>query len=150
MVDGDHRVAIVTNREMREGEELFYNYHYDKRVSGDGPPCSAGTALLSRDCIARSMWGAGGKGVCRRPDPCCCICEISWGCALSAEQQALLSCAPLRACNNRCRWPRTGPPARGRKASGRAWHRSKAPSGTAAEVAAAAGAATGTEQCWPC
>lgn len=33
MVDGDHRVAIVANREMREGEELFYNYHYDKRVS---------------------------------------------------------------------------------------------------------------------
>ena len=53
MVDGDHRVAIVTNREMREGEELFYNYRYDKRVSGDGPPCSAGTALLSRDCIAQ-------------------------------------------------------------------------------------------------
>lgn len=32
MVDGDHRVAIMTNRELREGEEIFYNYNYDKRV----------------------------------------------------------------------------------------------------------------------
>ena len=42
MVDGDHRVAIVANREMREGEELFYNYHYDKRVS-----CWVGLTAMS-------------------------------------------------------------------------------------------------------
>ncbi|KAL4855789.1 Histone-lysine N-methyltransferase 1 [Chlorella vulgaris] len=35
MVDGDHRVAIMTNRELREGEEIFYNYNYDKRVAPD-------------------------------------------------------------------------------------------------------------------
>lgn len=32
MVDGDHRVAIVTNRDMAPGDEIFYNYNYDKRV----------------------------------------------------------------------------------------------------------------------
>ena len=32
MVDGDHRVAIVANRDVAAGDELFYNYNYDKRV----------------------------------------------------------------------------------------------------------------------
>lgn len=32
MVDGDHRVAIVANRPITAGDELFYNYNYDKRV----------------------------------------------------------------------------------------------------------------------
>ena len=36
MVDGDHRVAIVANRDMAGGEELFYNYHYDKRARSLG------------------------------------------------------------------------------------------------------------------
>ena len=34
MVDGDHRVAIVANRDVAAGDELFYNYNYDKRVGG--------------------------------------------------------------------------------------------------------------------
>lgn len=34
-MDGDHRVAIVTNRDVAPGEELFYNYHYEKRVGLD-------------------------------------------------------------------------------------------------------------------
>ena len=31
MVDGDHRVA---NRDVAAGDELIYNYNYDKRVGG--------------------------------------------------------------------------------------------------------------------
>lgn len=32
MVDGDHRVAIMANRDLAEGDELYYNYNYDRRV----------------------------------------------------------------------------------------------------------------------
>lgn len=27
-VDGDHRVAIVANKDLQVGEEIFYNYNY--------------------------------------------------------------------------------------------------------------------------
>ncbi len=33
VVDGDHRVAILTKRDMEAGDEIFYDYKYDKRVS---------------------------------------------------------------------------------------------------------------------
>lgn len=36
MVDGDHRVAILARKNIRDGDELFYNYHYEKRVGGAG------------------------------------------------------------------------------------------------------------------
>ena len=32
VVDGDHRVAILAKRDMEAGEEVFYDYNYDKRV----------------------------------------------------------------------------------------------------------------------
>lgn len=33
LVDGDHRVAILSRRDMEAGDEIFYDYKYDKRVS---------------------------------------------------------------------------------------------------------------------
>ncbi|KAL6781418.1 hypothetical protein ACKKBG_A11075 [Auxenochlorella protothecoides x Auxenochlorella symbiontica] len=33
MVDGDHRVAILARKNIRDGDELFYNYHYEKRAA---------------------------------------------------------------------------------------------------------------------
>ncbi|KAL4427658.1 hypothetical protein ABPG75_001747 [Micractinium tetrahymenae] len=35
MVDGDHRVAIMANRDMDAAAELTYDYMYDKRVAPD-------------------------------------------------------------------------------------------------------------------
>ena len=35
LVDGDHRVAVMANRDLTAGEELFYDYRYERGVAPD-------------------------------------------------------------------------------------------------------------------
>jgi SET domain-containing protein len=35
VVDGDHRVAIVANKDLEAGEELTYDYNYSERVGDE-------------------------------------------------------------------------------------------------------------------
>ena len=41
LVDGDSRVAILARQDLAPGDELFYNYNYDKRVGSAALRCAA-------------------------------------------------------------------------------------------------------------
>jgi histone-lysine N-methyltransferase EZH2 len=61
MVDGDHRVAILANQDLRPGEELFYAYKYDDKVAPDwaqqgGGPRS-GRGFGGREASQGKGWG---------------------------------------------------------------------------------------------
>lgn len=84
MVDGDHRVAIRARRDMEAGEEIFYDYNYDKRVGG-GACIGSGVPCL----LEHGGGVTGNKGHSRR---CCHVVPLTM--QLLAARDAPLPCTP--------------------------------------------------------
>ena len=62
VVDGDHRVAVMANQELRAGDELFYDYNYDKIVAPDWAQAAAlAKEVAAAAAAAAAAAGDGGK-----------------------------------------------------------------------------------------